>query len=179
MLQVTQSTSVHTGHVYSGCRDLLFRTPYMYDGDVSIIEERLWEECLRHTCCFHIWSPRHLKWVDLLNVGITSNNTITIKHQDNSNITPLKPRSRNLSMRTSYLNLRCQDIRCGFSDICPEIAEVILTHHYHPGNTAQWQNVDNRSWLRSVNMFCEIPCVGLSRFCHDRTTKQEGLCIYR
>ena len=24
--------------------------------------------------------------------------------------------------------------------------------HYHPGNTAQWQNVDNRSWLRSVNV---------------------------
>ena len=28
---------------------------------------------------------------------------------------------------------------------------------YHPGNTAQWQNVGNRSWLRSVNVFWEIP----------------------
>ena len=31
--------------------------------------------------------------------------------------------------------------------------------YFHPGNTAQWQNVGNRSWLRSVNVFWEIPGV--------------------
>ena len=31
--------------------------------------------------------------------------------------------------------------------------------YFHPGNTAKWQNVGNRSWLRSVNVFWEIPGV--------------------
>ena len=33
-----------------------------------------------------------------------------------------------------------------------QVIEVL----YHPGNTAQWQNVGNRSWLRSVDVFWEI-----------------------